>query len=826
MKRPAEVEAEQLQSADRATAERPSETTQSPAQVNDALMVDRDVICSVLSQDPQDVHPLARIFCEACIERENPLEAQVVDHGSWDGRWSLPSKTEWLARQRLGLLWPKGADEINDTLAVQAARKEYHWSSMNGEQKKAFDVAAETGWSVWTSNDAVEVLDETESLKVRAELRAKNEEAKILTPRWVFTDKHDGLRTAQNDLPLKASARLVVPGFKDVLSFTLRKDAPTASRTSQHFLFTFTAAKFACGWRLLSVDVKSAFMKGDPYLAGTRELYLENVKGNHGEPRLPFSSSRGLARIKKGVFGLSDAPRQWYLRLNRALTELGWERNPMDAACWMLWSKDRKELQGIVLSHVDDLLCGGSEEARASILSLEKELGFGSVEHDSFTYCGKKIAQDETGCIHVSMVEYHENMKVAPVPLHRRRCPEAALTPAEQKQLRALLGSLQWLVAQVRIDQGFSLSTLQGEQPTISTLLRANALVRDFKASKQFALCFRPMDLDGAGIMVVTDSSLGNVTKSGGSSGGMVERVFSQSAYVVLLADKKLMNGEPGSFCLLDARSHRLPRVCRSTFAAELLGSEEAFDVGQYCRGLFAVVQGLPMENRHVDAIMDSIAMCVVVDAKDVYDKGTSDTPSYGAQRSLGFTVAWIRAMLRKPNTALRWTSTENMFVDCGTKDMDLSHMRDTLTSGKWCAKYTTKFIKQSVKNPKSKAKVTSDFQPPGHPLSESHVVFPYLHRLCEAPGWHFEDHAVIQVARNAKSFRHPAPRCDPQKYPLRSSYARFDRESGFSEWRVLEEQIPYSELANSKAPFGGTAAALVTVYHPLATKEKNQLLK
>ena len=117
--------------------------------------------------------------------------------------------------------------------------------------------------------------------------------------------------------------------------------------------------------------------------------------------------------------------------------------------------------------------------------------------------------------------------------------------------------------------------------------------------------------------------------------------------------------------------------MCRSTFSAELLGSEEAFDVGQYCRGLFAVVQGLPMENRHVDAIMDSIAMCVVVDAKDVYDKGTSDTPCYGAQRSLGFTVAWIRAMLRKPNTALRWTSTENTFVDCGAKDMDLSHMRD-----------------------------------------------------------------------------------------------------------------------------------------------------
>ena len=32
----------------------------------------------------------------------------------------------------------------------------------------------------------------------------------------------------------------------------------------------------------------------------------------------------------------------------------------------------------------------------------------------------------------------------------------------------------------------------------------------------------------------------------------------------------------------------------------------------------------------------------VVVDAKDVHDKGDSDTSSYGTQKSLAFTVAWL----------------------------------------------------------------------------------------------------------------------------------------------------------------------------------------
>lgn len=93
---------------------------------------------------------------------------------------------------------------------------------------------------------------------------------------------------------------------------------------------------------------------------------------------------------------------------------------------------------------------------RNSILSLEKVLGFGSVEHNSFNYCGKRISQDLTsGVVTVTMKEYHENVRPAVVPLHRRADPNALLTSSEQKQLRALLGSLQWLVAQARIDQGF-----------------------------------------------------------------------------------------------------------------------------------------------------------------------------------------------------------------------------------------------------------------------------------------------------------------------------------------------------------------------------------
>ena len=40
----------------------------------------------------------------------------------------------------------------------------------------------------------------------------------------------------------------------------------------------------------------------------------------------------------------------------------------------------------------------------------------------------------------------------------------------------------------------------------------------------------------------------------------------------------------------------------------------------------------------------------MVTDAKDTFDKTNSDTPSYGSQKSLAFTIAWLRGMVAKAN--------------------------------------------------------------------------------------------------------------------------------------------------------------------------------
>jgi len=99
---------------------------------------------------------------------------------------------------------------------------------------------------------------------------------------FVLTDKHYGLRTASHPLPIKASSHIVVPGYKDKsdLEGNLRSDASTGSWMAQHFLFSLAA--FFTHWMLIAADVKSAFLKGDPYLR--RELYLCGVDERRNPP--------------------------------------------------------------------------------------------------------------------------------------------------------------------------------------------------------------------------------------------------------------------------------------------------------------------------------------------------------------------------------------------------------------------------------------------------------------------------------------------------------------------------------------------------------------
>lgn len=789
----------------------PSNLTPSEALAFEALVMTHAEI-ERIANDPA-VHPLLALQAQADIDRWNPLDAQEGDHGTWDGRWAYLCERDWQLIEELGKSLPTG-EPIRESHLVQAARKEYPWSQMSSDRRKLWEEAAIQGWNVYLDNKAVQPLSIKESQRVRRDLARRGELDRVLQPRFVLTDKHDGLRTASHPLPVKPSSRLVVPGYQDRsnLSGQLRRDAPTGSRLAQHFLFCVAA--FQTAWSIISSDVKSAFLKGDPYL--DRELYITNTNSKTS-PSLPLKPGQ-LCRVLKGIFGLADAPREWWLRLSRSMAEHSWVRSVIDAAMWCLWSGsgDEARLEGIIVAHVDDLLFTGSMIAEASLQSIGNELGFGSQDRNDFTWCGKRIRRASDGTVRLSMVEYHENLKEIILSKERKSDPASGLSAFEARQLRAVLGSLQWLVAQVRFDMSFGVSSLQGESPpNVGTILKANSLVKEFKRSKSFELVFRPVDYKRGGIVAVSDAALGNVQRSGSASGTPLDKVYSQAGYFILLGDEDLVHGRSGMFNVVDARSHRIPRVCRSTYAAETLACEECMDVGQLCRGFLASLHGKSMLGRDVDHSINSVPLTTVVDAKDVHDKGNSDTASYGSQKSLAFTIAWMRAVLRRPNTGLKWTATTNMWVDAMTKEMSLDHLRKILQCGSWSISSCPEFLKQvgKAKQPKTLSS-TACAELPGTRLSGEDPILPHLARLADQKGWHSISGLGLQVAFNARSYRTPEPRFSTVDFPLRSSFGRFEVDGQYF-WHVLESGISYPGLSNQHALIGCIVPTLVTVFHP-----------
>ena len=86
----------------------------------------------------------------------------------------------------------------------------------------------------------------------------------------------------------------------------------------------------------------------------------------------------------------------------------GWRRSIVDAACCFFWENTdgMDRLEGMIVAHVEDLLFTGSKRAEQSLRAIGAELGFGSMDSGSFTWCGKRIRRAEDHSIRLTMTAY------------------------------------------------------------------------------------------------------------------------------------------------------------------------------------------------------------------------------------------------------------------------------------------------------------------------------------------------------------------------------------------------------------------------------------
>ena len=353
---------------------------------------------------------------------------------------------------------------------------------------------------------------------------------------------------------------------------------------------------------------------------------------------------------------------------------------------------------------------------------VQKRFTFGSTEHGSFRFCGRKIEEKNDRYV-VTCPESLGKVKPIRIDGGRQRDPGQAASAEEQSQMRAVLGSLGWVARLCRPELCYMCSNLQGRQakPTTDDLLKTNKLLASAQRTNHNGIVFmkKHFDFDCSILISITDASHAaelNIAENGQRQGHR-----SQGGRFLLLGDKvpdldQLTRGH-----ILEWQSQTLKRVCRSTLQAEVLSSMVGSEAGQQVRALlYSLVQPRGVGDRSqlwkVEAA-DSKPLAWMTDCRSYIEYMSSLTPSTVSDKRLAIDMTCLRQELWRrpteeigdPSTGqsmpidakgqLFWMSTLDMTADQLTKAMKWDAVRDLCNTN--LLRLTTRVVRaglQSIK--------------------------------------------------------------------------------------------------------------------------------
>ena len=442
-------------------------------------------------------------------------------------------------------------------------RKEVVYHRLDRQNQERFREAMRAEWRTNILRpEAARLIPLSESLDIRKNVEKS---ARVVPTRWVLTEKDMGLKS-----DTMAKARLVLQGFKDPDLGDLDVAAPTLARDTLPILLQVIAS---LQWNLTLLDIKGAFMSSRRLERSQGPLYASI-------PKLwPFpeeANVRQLVEIKCAWYGRNDGPREFYETLCQELVKLGCHRSVLDP-CLFQWFHNAA-LQGIVGATVDDLCCGGSELFQKQVIeSLRQRFTFGKLETGSGRFLGRDLRQQADGSIWIDQVDYIDKIVTVDIPKDRRMDKSSPLSDDERSLLRAKAGELNWIQTVSRPDLAGSVSLLQMSfgQPTVTSLLEANRLIRDAKQNK-VVLKIQAIPIDQLRFMCTADAAWGNCLD-----------LASHMGFMVMATHYMANHGCRVPFSPLIWRAHKQRRKAASTLSAETMASGVGLGALDWVRTLF-----------------------------------------------------------------------------------------------------------------------------------------------------------------------------------------------------------------------------------------------
>ena len=470
----------------------------------------------------------------------------------------------------------------------------------------------------------------------------KDEGQPRLGTNWVLTDKIvNGKGTIK--------ARLTARGDQEDTS-GIRKDSPTVRRGNIK-IFSAIAAKEH--WEIKASDVACAFLQG---VAIDRDVFLLPPK----ERRIPGV----LWKLLKPVYGLVDAPRGWHLALDHEILKTGCEKCDIDPAMYLKFEEENGEkcIQGIVTSHVDDLLNGGTPGFQDSVMSPIKDVfHFGTDEAEAFWYTGMNMTQSNDGIV-IDQDHYVKNLELPEMESFRGLKMNDTLNGEGQALFRTCVAKILYVGYQSRPDVCFEAKCLSSKYGTATKSDLKTALKKIQKLQGY------PTRMVFPDLGPVHEWTLVGYGDAGVRS--MPDKIGSVGGKVILL-----VNPKKESACVLNWRSKKLNRVIISSLAGEALACTATIGEMVYVKAIFHQIYG---------DIMNNVPVIIFTDSKNlhqaVYSSSLVDDPWLIPD------IAIIKEALEVGTvSSVRRVSSDNMLANCLTKAGASSEgLMEVLQTGKY----------------------------------------------------------------------------------------------------------------------------------------------
>ena len=197
----------------------------------------------------------------------------------------------------------------------------------------------------------------------------------------------------------------------------------------------------------------------------------------------------------------------------------------------------------------------------------------------------------------------------------------------------------------------------------------SNKLLKFAKANADVGLSFEPM----SDWRLVTAFDASFCSRADGTS---------QGGYFVLLAPKGILETGEDVYHILDWRSFKLPRVARSSLAAESQAAGCAADATEFACRYFEHLLKPHLKLADLLQVKSSLQPTMVIDAIYVYDSYHKESMSAVDKRS-GLEIRMVKEQLQSLGGQLRWVSSERQLADGFTKMSARQSLADRLRHAK-----------------------------------------------------------------------------------------------------------------------------------------------